>query len=64
MNSCVKKLLIGRKTNVMDSANWENWKILSTEYDEIKQIINETDEKWSLLKQIQTNQKKKHKAIG
>lgn len=45
-----KKLLIGKKTNVIDSSNWEDWKVLSMEYDEIKQIVNEIDEKWSLLK--------------
>ena len=56
-----KKLLIGKKTNVIDSSNWEDWKMLSLEYDEIKQIINEIDEKWLLLKQIQASRKKKHK---
>lgn len=58
-----KKLLIGKKPNVIDSSNWEDWKILSLEYDEIKQIINEIDKKWSLLKQIQTSRKKKHKNV-
>lgn len=58
-----KKLLMDTKTNVIDSSNWEDWKVLSIEYDEIKQIINEIDEKCSLLKQIQTGQKKKHKII-
>ena len=58
-----KKLLMDKKTNVIDSSNWEDWKVLSIEYDEIKQIINEIDEKCSLLKQIQTSQKKKHKII-
>lgn len=53
-----KKLLSGKKTNVIDSSNWEDWKMLSLEYDEIKQIINEIDEKWLLLKQIQTSSKK------
>jgi hypothetical protein len=54
-----KKLLSGKKTSVIDSSNWEDWKMLSLEYDEIKQIINEIDEKWLLLKQIQTSRKKK-----
>lgn len=58
-----KKLLRDKKTNVIDSSNWEDWKVLSIEYDEIKQLINEIDEKCSLLKQIQTSQKKKHKII-
>ena len=58
-----KKLLMDKKTNVIDSSNWEDWKVLSIEYDEIKQIINEIDEKCSLLKQIQTSQKKKPKII-
>lgn len=40
---------------MIDSSNWEDWKMLSLEYDEIKQIINEIDEKWLLLKQIQTS---------
>ena len=53
-----KRLLIGKKTNVIDSSNWEDWKMLSLEYDEIKQIIHEIDEKWLLLKQIQTSRKK------
>jgi hypothetical protein len=57
-----KRLLIGKKTNVIDSSNWEDWKMLSLEYDEIKQIINEIDEKWLLLKQIQTSRKKKQRA--
>ena len=55
-----KKLLIGKKNNVIDSSNWEDWKMLSLEYDEIKQIINEIDEKCLLLKQIQTSRKKIH----
>ena len=55
-----KKLLKGKKTNVIDSSNWEDWKMLSLEYDEIKQIINEIDEKCLLLKQIQTSRKKKY----
>ncbi len=56
-----KKLLIGKKANVIDSSNWEDWKMLSLEYDEIKQIINEIDEKWSALKQLQASLKKNHK---
>lgn len=55
-----KKLLKGKKTNVIDSSNWEDWKMLSLEYDEIKQIINEIDKKCLFLKQIQTSRKKKH----
>lgn len=55
-----EKLLIGKKTNVIDSSNWEDWKMLSLEYDEIKQIINQIDEKWLVLKQIQTSLKKRH----
>lgn len=58
-----KKLLMNKKTNVIDSSNWEDWKVLSMEYDEIKQLINEIEEKCSLLRQIQTSQKKKHKII-
>ena len=58
-----KKLLIGKKTNVIDSSNWEDWKMLSLEYDEIKQIINEIDEKCLLLKQIQTSRKKKYETL-
>lgn len=59
-----KKLLSGNKPNVIDSSNWEDWKMLSLEYDEIKQIINEIDEQWSALKQIQTGLKKKHKNVN
>jgi hypothetical protein len=55
-----KKLLIGSKTNVIDSSNWEDWKMLSLEYDEIKQIINQIDEKLLVLKQIQTSLEKRH----
>lgn len=55
-----KKLLIGKKTNVINSLNWEDRKVLSVEYDEIKQIINEINEKRSLLKQVQDGLKKKH----
>lgn len=58
-----KKLFIGKKTNVIDSSNWEDWKVLSMEYDEIKQVINEIDEKWSLLKQIRPSHKKKYKIV-
>ncbi len=58
-----KKLLIGKKTNVIDSSNWEDWKMLSLEYDEIKQIINKIDEKWLVLKQIQDNPKRMHRNI-
>src|ERR1051326_5109166 len=54
-----KKLLIVKNTNVIDSSNWEDWKMLSLEYDEIKQIINEIDEKWLLLKQIKKGRRKK-----
>ena len=57
------KIITDKKTNVIDSSNWEDWKVLSMEYDEIKQLINEIEEKCSLLKQIQTSQKKKHKII-
>jgi hypothetical protein len=56
-----KKLLIGKKTNVLNSLNWEDWKMLSIEYDEMKQIIDEIDKKWIVLKQIQTGHRKKHK---
>ncbi|MFZ0184119.1 MAG: hypothetical protein WAL88_04725 [Nitrosotalea sp.] len=59
-----KKLLSGKKTSVIDSSNWEDWKMLSLENDEIKQIINEIDEQWSALKQIQTGLKKKHKNVN
>ena len=55
--------MIGKKTNVIDSSNWEDWKTLSLEYDEIKQIINEIDEKCLLLKQIQTSRKKKYETL-
>lgn len=58
-----KKLLIEKKNNVIDSSNWEDWKMLSLEYDEIKQIINEIDEKGLVLKQVQTSLKKKHKSV-
>ncbi len=58
-----KKLLKGKKTSVIDSSNWEDWKMLSLEYDEIKQIINEIDEKCLLLKQIQTSRKKKYETL-
>ncbi|HEX5358354.1 MAG TPA: hypothetical protein VFW99_00400 [Candidatus Nitrosotalea sp.] len=58
-----KKLLIGKKTNVIDSSNWEDWKMLSLEYGEIKQIINEIDEKWLALKQVQVSLKKKHNDV-
>lgn len=58
-----KKLLKGKKTSVIDSSNWEDWKMLSLEYDEIKQIINEIDKKCLLLKQIQTSRKKKHVSL-
>ncbi len=58
-----KKLSIGKKTNVIDSSNWEDWKMLSLEYDEIKQVINEIDEKRLLLKQIQMGHRKKHRII-
>jgi hypothetical protein len=59
-----KKLLSGKKPNVIDSSNWEDWKMLSLEYDEIKQIIDKIDEQWSALKQIQTGLKKKHKNVS
>ena len=59
-----KKLSIGKKTNVIDSSNWEDWKMLSLEYDEIKQMINEIDGKWLLLKQIQTGSRKKHRIMN
>lgn len=59
-----KKLLIGKKTNVLNSLNWEDWKTLSIEYDEMKQIIDEIDKKWIVLKQIQTGHRKKHKIVN
>jgi hypothetical protein len=59
-----KKLLIGKKTNVLNSLNWEDWKMLSIEYDEMKQIIDEIDKKWIVLKQIQTGHRKKHKIVN
>ncbi len=37
--------------------------MLSLEYDEIKQIINKIDEKWFLLKQIQSNPKRMYSNI-
>ncbi len=47
-----KKLLNKKMAIVINSANWEDWKLLSLEYDEMKKIILDIDKKWADLKRL------------
>lgn len=48
-----KKLLVRRRPSIIDSSNWEDWKVMSAEYDELKQIVSAIDKKLALLRKIQ-----------
>lgn len=54
------KLLNRKKVSKINSSNWEDWKKLSVEYDEIKQIMRDIDEKILTLKRLQEKLPKKH----
>lgn len=54
-----KKLLSRKKVSVINSTNWEDWKMLSLEYDEIKQIMNDVEEKLLSLKKLRKRLGKK-----
>lgn len=48
----LRKKLLDKKKKTIDSANWEDWKLLSLEYDELKEIIKDIDEKCLSLKRL------------
>lgn len=54
----LRKKLLNKKKRTIDSANWEDWKLLSLEYDEIKEIIRDIDEKCLALKRLRHELKK------
>ncbi len=47
-----KKLYKRRGHTVISSDNWEDWKLLSMEYDEIKKIISDIDDRYMALKRL------------
>ena len=47
-----KKLLSKKSAILINSTNWEDWKLLSIEYDEMKKIILDIDKKWTDLKRL------------
>ncbi|MGI0045602.1 MAG: hypothetical protein ACREBB_00230 [Nitrosotalea sp.] len=53
-----KRLRQKKNTTIINSANWEDWKLLSLEYDEIKKIIGDIDEKYLALKRLRHELKK------
>ncbi len=54
----LRKKLLQKKSITIDSSNWEEWKILSMEYDEIKKIIGEIDKRYVILKRFRHELKK------
>lgn len=48
----LRKKLLDKKKRTIDSENWEDWKLLSLEYDELKDIIKDMDEKYQTLKRL------------
>lgn len=48
----LRKKLLDKKKKTIDSANWEDWKLLSLEYDELKDTIKDMDEKYLSLKRL------------
>ncbi|MGI0101803.1 MAG: hypothetical protein ACREA7_04315 [Nitrosotalea sp.] len=53
-----KRLRQKKNATIINSENWEDWKLLSLEYDEIKKIIGEIDEKYLSLKRLRHELKK------
>ncbi len=53
-----KRLLQKKNATIINSENWEDWKLLSLEYDEVKKIIADIDEKYLLLKRLRHELKK------
>lgn len=47
-----KKLYKKRGRTIISSDNWEDWKLLSMEYDEIKKIISDIDDRCVALKRL------------
>jgi uncharacterized protein YeaO (DUF488 family) len=54
------KLLNRKKVSKINSSNWEDWKKLSMEYDEIRQIMKDINEKILTLKKFQEKLPRKH----
>ena len=51
--SIFRKILLSKKRAiVINSSNWEDWKLLSLKYDEMKKIILDIDKKWADLKRL------------
>ncbi|MDE1816648.1 MAG: hypothetical protein KGI11_08840 [Thaumarchaeota archaeon] len=48
----LRKKLLDKKKRTIDSENWEDWKLLSLEYDELKDTIKDMDEKYLSLKRL------------
>lgn len=48
----LRKKLLDKKKKTLDSENWEDWKLLSLEYDELKDIVKDMDEKYQTLKRL------------
>ncbi|MGI0073888.1 MAG: hypothetical protein ACREA3_08755 [Nitrosotalea sp.] len=53
-----KRLFQKKSVTVINSENWEDWKLLSLEYDEIKKIIEDIDERYLVLKRLRHELKK------
>ncbi|MGI0086424.1 MAG: hypothetical protein ACREBI_00480 [Nitrosotalea sp.] len=54
----LRKRLQKKNGSIINSENWEDWKLLSLEYDEIKKIIGDIDEKYLALKRLRHELKK------
>ncbi len=58
----LREKLLDKKKRTIDSENWEDWKLLSLEYDELKEIIKDIDEKYLSLKRLRHELKKTRQA--
>ncbi|MDE1765674.1 MAG: hypothetical protein KGI27_05265 [Thaumarchaeota archaeon] len=58
----LREKLLDKKKRTIDSENWEDWKLLSLEYDELKEIVEDIDEKYLSLKRLRYELKKRDKA--
>lgn len=47
-----KKLIKTRHATVLDSSNWEEWKVLSMEHDEMMKLTAEINAKYTALRRL------------
>lgn len=58
-----KRLLKKRDGTVLSSENWEDWKLLSMEYDEMKKTISEIDARHLALKKLRRKLRARHASL-